>query len=95
VNSEFGIDAKAADADPTALNHDQLSDAIAEAVPKYEDKKNSSPDPVLVGAPHPGRGRWSMERPFADHAAEGRHRAARIRAKRSLVNSKPLFFFKT
>jgi preprotein translocase subunit SecA len=46
VNSEFGIDAKAAGADPTALNHDQLSDAIAEAVAKkYEDKeKQLTPD---------------------------------------------------
>ncbi len=46
VNSEFGIDAKAADADPTTLNHDQLSDAIAEAVAKkYEDKeKQLTPD---------------------------------------------------
>jgi preprotein translocase subunit SecA len=46
VNSEFGIDAKAADADPTALNHDQLSDAIAEAVAKkYADKeKQLTPD---------------------------------------------------
>ncbi len=40
VNSQFGVDAKAADADPSALNHDQLSDAIAEAVAKkYEDKE--------------------------------------------------------
>jgi len=40
VNSEFGIDAKAADADPAALNHDQLSDAVAEAVAKkYQDKE--------------------------------------------------------
>ena len=46
VNAEFGIDAKAAGADPTALNHDQLSDAIAEAVAKkYEDKeKQLTPD---------------------------------------------------
>jgi preprotein translocase subunit SecA len=46
VNSEFGIEAKAADADPAVLNHDQLSDAIAEAVAKkYEDKeKQLSPD---------------------------------------------------
>jgi preprotein translocase subunit SecA len=46
VNSEFGIDAKAVGADPTALNHDQLSDAIAEAVAKkYEDKeKQLTPD---------------------------------------------------
>jgi preprotein translocase subunit SecA len=46
VNSEFGIDAKAAGADPTSLNHDQLADAIAEAVAKkYEDKeKQLTPD---------------------------------------------------
>ena len=40
VHSQFGIDAKAAEADPTALSHDQLSDAIAEAVAnKYADKE--------------------------------------------------------
>jgi preprotein translocase subunit SecA len=46
VNSEFGIEVKAADADPAVLNHDQLSDAIAEAVAKkYEDKeKQLTPD---------------------------------------------------
>jgi preprotein translocase subunit SecA len=46
VNAEFGIDAKAAGADPAALNHDQLSDAIAQAVAKkYEDKeKQLTPD---------------------------------------------------
>ncbi|HEX9234178.1 MAG TPA: preprotein translocase subunit SecA [Candidatus Acidoferrum sp.] len=46
VNSQFGVDAKAAGADPAALNHDQLSDAIAEAVAKkYEDKeKQLTPD---------------------------------------------------
>jgi preprotein translocase subunit SecA len=46
VNSEFGIDAKAAGADPASLNHDQLEDAIAEAVAKkYEDKeKQLTPD---------------------------------------------------
>jgi preprotein translocase subunit SecA len=46
VNSEFGIDAKAVDADPAALNHDQLSDAIAEAVAKkYADKETQlTPD---------------------------------------------------
>jgi preprotein translocase subunit SecA len=46
MNSQFGIDAKAAGADPTSLNHDQLSDATAEAVAKkYEDKeKQLSPD---------------------------------------------------
>jgi len=46
MNSQFGIDAKAAGADPTSLNHDQLSDATAEAVAKkYEDKERQlSPD---------------------------------------------------
>jgi len=46
VNSQFGVDTKAAGADPAMLNHDQLSDAIAEAVAKkYEDKeKQLTPD---------------------------------------------------
>jgi preprotein translocase subunit SecA len=40
VNSQFGIDAKAAGADPATLNHDQLSDALAEAVEnRYEEKE--------------------------------------------------------
>jgi len=48
VNSQFGVDAKAAGADPATLNHDQLSDATAEAVAKkYEDKeKQLTPDLV-------------------------------------------------
>jgi preprotein translocase subunit SecA len=32
MNAQFGIDAKAAGADPTTLNHDQLAEATAEAV---------------------------------------------------------------
>ena len=46
MNSQFGIDAKAAGADPASLNHDQLSDAAAEAVQhRYEEKeKQFSPD---------------------------------------------------
>jgi preprotein translocase subunit SecA len=46
VNSQFGIDAKVAGADPTTLNHDQLSDAIAEAVKnRYAEKEQQfSPD---------------------------------------------------
>ncbi len=32
MQAQFGIDAKAAGADPTALNHDQLAEATAEAV---------------------------------------------------------------
>jgi len=40
VNSQFGVDAKAAGADPTGLSHDQLGDATAEAVVKrYEEKE--------------------------------------------------------
>jgi preprotein translocase subunit SecA len=39
-NAQFGIDMKAAGADPGALSHDQLSDAAAEAVQKrYEEKE--------------------------------------------------------
>jgi preprotein translocase subunit SecA len=40
VNSQFGVDAKGAGADPGALSHDQLADATAEAVTKrYEEKE--------------------------------------------------------
>ena len=48
IHSQFGIDAKDAGIDPSALNHDQLSDAVAEAVTKkYEDKeKQLTPDLV-------------------------------------------------
>ena len=43
VHSQFGIDAKAAGADPTALNHEQLSDAIANAVSeRYAEKESNS-----------------------------------------------------
>ncbi|HKV63080.1 MAG TPA: preprotein translocase subunit SecA [Candidatus Acidoferrum sp.] len=39
-NAQFGIDMKAAGADPGALSHDQLSNAAAEAVQKrYEEKE--------------------------------------------------------
>jgi preprotein translocase subunit SecA len=46
VNSQFGIDAKAAGADPAALNHDQLGDALVEAIrTRYTEKeKQFSPD---------------------------------------------------
>jgi preprotein translocase subunit SecA len=46
IHSQFGIDAKDAGIDPSALNHDQLSDAVAEAViQKYSDKeKQLTPD---------------------------------------------------
>jgi preprotein translocase subunit SecA len=40
VNSQFGVDAKTAGADPASLNHDQLSGATVEAIQKkYEDKE--------------------------------------------------------
>src|SRR5438093_3516944 len=40
VHAQFGIDAKAAGADPAKLNHDQLADAAVEAVKKrYEEKE--------------------------------------------------------
>src|SRR6266481_1574738 len=46
ANSQFGIDAKAMGADPAALNHDQLAEALADAVKaRYEEKeKQFSPD---------------------------------------------------
>ena len=46
ANSQFGIDAKAMGADPSELGHDQLSDAMVEAVKtRYEEKeKQFSPD---------------------------------------------------
>ncbi len=48
VNSQFGVDTKAAGADPATLNHDQLSDAIAEAVAKkYEDKEKQLTPEVM------------------------------------------------
>jgi preprotein translocase subunit SecA len=40
VHSQFGIDAKAAGADPATLNHEELSEAIAEAVKnRYAEKE--------------------------------------------------------
>src|SRR5258708_31121120 len=39
MNSQFGIDAKAAGADPGTLSHDQLSEAAVEAVTKRYDEK--------------------------------------------------------
>src|SRR6202047_1341503 len=46
VNSQFGLDAKAMGADPAALNHDELAEALAEAVKtRYAEKeKQFSPD---------------------------------------------------
>ncbi len=46
INSEFGVDGKAAGADPGTLSHEQLADAAAEAaVKRYEEKeKQFSPE---------------------------------------------------
>ncbi len=46
INAQFGIDAKAAGADPAALNHDELVEATVEAVKnRYAEKeKQFSPD---------------------------------------------------
>jgi preprotein translocase subunit SecA len=46
MNSQFGIDAKAMEADPTTLNHDELAEATVEAVRKrYEERERQfSPD---------------------------------------------------
>ena len=46
VSSQFGIDAKAMGADPGAMNHDQLAEALVEAVKaRYAEKeKQFSPD---------------------------------------------------
>ena len=46
VHSQFGIDGKAAGADPGALNHDQLAEAaVAAVVHRYEEReKQFSPD---------------------------------------------------
>jgi preprotein translocase subunit SecA len=46
VNSQFGIDAKAMGADPATLNHDQLAEALVDAVKaRYAEKeKQFSPD---------------------------------------------------
>src|SRR5256884_563653 len=40
VNSQFGVDAKPAGADPSPINHDHLADALTEAITKrYEEKE--------------------------------------------------------
>ena len=48
IHSQFGIDVKSVGIDPAGLNHDQLADAVAEAVTqKYADKeKQLTPDLV-------------------------------------------------
>jgi len=48
VHSQFGIDAKAAGADPTTLNHDQLAGATAEAVRNRYAEKEKQFSPELL-----------------------------------------------
>jgi preprotein translocase subunit SecA len=48
VNSQFGIDAKAAGADPGKLSHDLLSDATVEAVNKRYEEKEKQFSPELM-----------------------------------------------
>jgi len=48
IHTQFGIDAKAAGADPTALNHDELSDATVEAVKnRYAEKEKQFSSDLL------------------------------------------------
>jgi preprotein translocase subunit SecA len=48
MNSQFGVDAKAADADPGTLNHEQLADAAVEAVTKRYEEKEKQFSPELM-----------------------------------------------
>jgi preprotein translocase subunit SecA len=48
VNSQFGVDAKAAGADPATLSHDQLVDATVEAVTKRYEEKEKQFSPELM-----------------------------------------------
>jgi preprotein translocase subunit SecA len=48
AHSQFGIDAKVAGADPTALNHDELLEAIAEAVKNRYAEKEKQFSPELL-----------------------------------------------
>jgi preprotein translocase subunit SecA len=48
VNSQFGVDAKAAGADPGTLAHDLLADSIVEAVTKRYEEKEKQFSPELM-----------------------------------------------
>jgi len=48
VNSQFGIDGKAAGADPATLGHDQLADATVEGVTKRYEEKEKQFSPELM-----------------------------------------------
>ncbi|HKB83436.1 MAG TPA: preprotein translocase subunit SecA, partial [Burkholderiales bacterium] len=48
MNSQFGVDAKAAGADPGTRSHDELSDAAVEAVTKRYEEKEKQFSPELM-----------------------------------------------
>jgi preprotein translocase subunit SecA len=48
VNAQFGVDAKAAGADPAALNHDELTEALVTAVTKRYEEKEQQFTPQLL-----------------------------------------------
>jgi len=48
VNAQFGIDAKAAGADPANLSHDELADALVAAVTKRYEEKETQFTPQLM-----------------------------------------------
>jgi preprotein translocase subunit SecA len=48
MNSQFGVDAKAAGADPGTLSHDQLAEAAVEAVTKRYEEKEKQFSPELM-----------------------------------------------
>jgi len=58
VHSQFGIEAKAAGADPASMTHDQLSDATMEAVTKRYEEKEKQFSPELM--------RWLERRVILD-----------------------------
>ncbi len=87
VHSQFGIDAKAAGADPAALNHEELVGRNCQCGggALRGERKAVQPGPAaVVGASnYSGCGRFAVERPPAlAGPLEGRNRAARVRAKR-------------
>jgi preprotein translocase subunit SecA len=101
VNSQFGIDAKAAGANAGTLGHDLLSDATVEAVTKrYEEKEKQFSSELM---------RWLERRIILDvgglavegpsalaRSPQGRHRPARLRPEgsdRRVQERRPLASF--
>ena len=93
VHSQFGIDAKAAGADPATLNHDELSEATvggSEEPLRGEGKAVQPGSAALAGAAnHSGRRGHAVERPPAVAGPlEGRNWAAGYGQKDPLVEFK-------